>query len=611
MKKSQYGSVTKRKAILAAALGGLGVLTSQPAAAFKFEGESVSGSFDTTISLGFRQRLESTHCSVIGNDNGGCTAVSGTLGEKMFGPGGGIASPPDFNYLQSDNGNLNYKKGDVVSVALKGTHELYLKAPAGLTALVRASWLRDFKADDTRRTPLSDEAKDLAVKNWTWLDAWVAKEFHIGDRPAKVKVGNQVISWGEDVFIYGGVNITNAIDLQRFSIPGTQLKEVFRPAPMISLNASMTDDLSFEGYYQWKWNAFQFPAVGTFFSPADVLGKSAGNAYVPTSIANNIGLPGAPFPNGTVGDPGGPHGLTDAQLANPLFNPAYGAVGTGSVAYREGVRDPKGGQFGAAFRYKSDALGSDFGFYYIRYHDKIPFIGFRNAGSPTNLLGVTYFEDYGEKRNVFGVSMNTNIGPVAVGAELSYRPKDSVAVDPTVPAAGKYSVFEYAGKVARGFTTERKWQAHLTGFYLVAPSSPLGAVMTGLGAAEGYILAEAALAYYPGLDRSGAVPYLLSNYEIPNKTSWGYVVSMGLTYPNIFGSGWNMLPQLDFTHDVNGTTPNALPFVEGRKSAAFSLNFDRESKWKANLGVTRYWGGGNNNLMRDRDFAFGSVSYTF
>jgi len=575
MKKTCKSTRTKRKVALMAAMGGFSLIAAQPAAAFKFEGESVSGSFDTTISLVFRQRLESTHCSVIGNDNGGCTPVTGTLGERMFGPGGGIASPPDFNYLQSDNGNLNYKKGDVVSVALKGTHELYLKAPAGLTALLRASWLKDFKADDTRRTPLSDEAKDLAVTNWTWLDAWVAKEFHIGDRPAKIKVGNQVVSWGEDVFIYGGVNITNAIDLQRFSIPGTQLKEVFRPAPMISLNASMTDNLSFEGYYQWKWDAFRFAAAGT------------------------------------VGDPGGPHGLTDAQLANPLTNPAYGAVGTGSVAYRDGVRDPKGGQFGAAFRYKSDALGSDFGFYYIRYHDKIPFIGFRNAGSPTNLLGVTYFEDYGEKRNLFGVSMNTNIGPVAVGAELSYRPKDSVAIDPTVPAVGKYSVFEYAGKVARGFTTERKWQAHLTGFYLVAPSSPLGAIMTGLGAAEGYILAEAAVAHYPGLDRSGAVPYLLSNYEIPNKTSWGYVVSMGLTYPNVFGSGWNMLPQIDFTHDVNGTTPNALPFVEGRKSAAFSLNFDRESKWKANLGVTRYWGGGNNNLMRDRDFAFGSISYTF
>jgi hypothetical protein len=79
----------------------------------------------------------------------------------------------------------------------------------------------------------------------------------------------------------------------------------------------------------------------------------------------------------------------------------------------------------------------------------------------------------------------------------------------------------------------------------------------------------------------------------------------------VWGSGWNLVPQIDMTHDVKGTTPNALPFVEGRKSTAFSLNFDRDSKWKVNMGVTRFWGGGSNNLMRDRDFAFGSVSHSF
>ncbi len=609
MKTWKDKGVSRRATAVTFAIGSLGLLAAQPAAAFKFDGESISGSFDSTISLGFKKRLESTSCKVIGNDNGGCVPVTGTLGGlsplSLNDPNN---SNPDFNYLQSDNGNLNYKKGDIVSFALKGTHELYLKAPSGLSGLLRASWMRDFKADDTQRTPLSNAAEDLAVKNWTWLDAWVAKEFHIGDRAAKVKIGNQVISWGEDVFIYGGVNITNAIDLHRLNVPGTQLKEVFRPAPMISLNAAVTDNLSFESYYQWKWNAFEFPAVGTFFSPGDVIGKGASNAYVPTSIANYF--LGAGLPYGTVGDPGGPHGLTDAQLA-AATNPAFGLAGVGSVAYREGIRKPKGGQYGAAFRYTSDALNSDLGFYYIRYHDKIPFIGFRNAGSPANLLGVTYFEDYGEKRNVFGVSANTNIGPVAVGAELSYRPKDSVAVDPTVQVMGKHSVFEYAGKVSRGFTTERKWQAHLTGIYLVAPSSPLGSIMTALGAAEGFILAEAAVTHYPGLDRSGNTPYLLPNYELPTKTSWGYVLSMNLTYPNVWGSGWNLVPQLDMTHDVSGTTPNALPFVEGRKSTAFSLNFDRDSKWKVNMGVTRFWGGGSNNLMRDRDFAFGSVSHSF
>lgn len=234
-----------------------------------------------------------------------------------------------------DDGNLNYKKGDIASLALKGTHELYLKSPGSLSGLVRGTWSRDFKADDTRRTPLSDEAKDLAVKNWTWLDAWVAKEFQIGDRPAKVKIGNQVMSWGEDIFIYGGVNVTNAIDLRKFHTPGTQLKEVLRPAPMVSFNVGVSDSVSLEGYYQWKWNGFQFDPVGTYFSGADVIGKGARGAYVPTSIDCFLG---AGLPYGTVGDPGGAHGFNEGQLADGALDPAFGAAGVGSVAY---PRDPQ------------------------------------------------------------------------------------------------------------------------------------------------------------------------------------------------------------------------------------------------------------------------------
>lgn len=610
MKKHTNGAHRTRRIASMAALGGLGLLATQSALAVKFDGETFSGSFDSTISIGMQKRLSSPDCRIIGNDNGGCVPVTGTLGALTTGGDPNNANP-DFNYLNSDDGNLNYKKGDIPSLALKGTHELYLKTPNGFSGLLRGTWSRDFKADDTRRTPLSDDAKGLAVQNWTWLDAWVAKEFEIGDRPAKVKVGNQVISWGEDIFIYGGVNVTNAIDLRKFHTPGTQLKEVFRPASMISLNTGVTDNLSLEGYYQWKWNGFQFDPVGTYFSGVDVIGKGAKGAYVPTSIANYF--LGAGLPPGTVGDPGGAHGFSEAQLADPALNPAFGEAGVGSVAYRADTRRPRNsGQFGLAARYKADALQSEFGFYFLRYHDKIPFVGFINAGSISNLLGVQYFEDYGEKRNVFGVSMNTSIGPVAVGAEISYRPKDSVSIDPTVPTPpNPYSVFEYPGKVSRGFVDEKKWQAHLTGFYLLAPSSPLGALMTGLGASEGFILGEVAVTNYPKLDLSGYIPYLLPNYELPTRLSWGYVISAGLTYPNVWSSGWNLTPQVDFSHDVKGTSPNTLPFVEGRKAATLSLNFDRDSKWKASLGITKFWGGGSNNLMMDRDMFFASLSHSF
>lgn len=590
------------------ALGFAAALLAPPALAFQIETGSISGSFDSTVSFGFQRRMQGTDCHIIGNDNGGCVPVTGKLG--AIAPGNDPNnSNPDFNYLQSDDGNLNYKKGDFPSAVLKGTHELFLKYPGGWSSLLRATWSHDFKADDTRRTPLSADARDLAVHNFTWLDAYIAKEFYIGDRPAKVKIGNQVISWGEDIFIYGGINVTNAIDLRKFHTPGTQLKEVFRPAQMISFNAGVTDKLSLEGYYQWKWNGFQFDPVGTYFSNADVVGRGSGPAFVPTSIAN--AFLGAGLPYGTVGDPGGT-GLTIAQLADPATNAAFSPF-AGSVTYAEPTHQPKdGGQFGLAARYTADAINSDLGFYWIRYHDKIPFISFRNSGSPSNLLGVTFFEDYGTDRNVYGASLNTRVGDVAVGAELSYRPKDSVGIDPTVPASGKYSVLSQPlGDAVRGFVDERKWQAHLTAFYLPAPSTALGSVIKGLGASEGYILAEAAVAYYPKLDRSGAIPYVLPNYDLPTRTSWGYVISTGITYPNVMQSGWNMSPQVDFAHDVHGTSPNTIPFVEGRKALTLSLNFDRHNKWRANLGYTSFFGGGSNNTLNDRDMLYGSVSFSF
>lgn len=601
----QRKNIRLNRLIRALAFGGAGLLAAQPAAAFKFEGESVSGSFDSTISFGIQQRMQGRDCRIIGNDNGGCAPTTGTLGTAVNGPGFGFTANPDFNNLQADDGNLNFDKGDITSAALKGTHELYLKMPQGVSSLIRATWVRDFRADHTRRTPLTEDAKDLAVQNITLLDAWLAKDFDIAGMPSKVKLGNQVISWGEDIFIYGGVNVTNAIDLRKFHTPGTQLKEVFRPAPMLSINSGLTDKLSLDAYYQFHWNGFQFDPVGTYFSGADVIGRGVQGAFLPSSLLG--------APTGSFGDPG--------TVSTGMLQPAgtrlslADLVGAGTFVPREFERKPRNsGQFGAALRYKADN-GVEWGAYYLRFHDKLPFVGFgANPGAPGP---DSYFVSYGESRDLFGISANTLVGDVAVGAEISYRPNDSVMIDPTVPLAGRHSVMDVANTTGArayvaGFVEEERWQAHLTAFYLVAPSSTMGNVSRALGAAEWTMLAELAYTYYPKLNRSGAIPYLLPNYELPTRGSFGYVLSTFLSYPRVGGSEWNMAPQLDFAHDVNGTSPNALPFVEGRKALTVSLNFDRDnSKWKANIGATRYWGGGSNNLAIDRDMLFASMSRSF
>lgn len=590
-----------------------GLLWTQPSYAILFGSEDgISGSFDSTLSYGFATRLQSPDCHLLGGDSGGCNpGTNNELGRYYnLSRGNGYANA-DINYSNADDGNLNYDKHDVFSHVLKGTHELSLRFGDGWSALGRVAWAKDFKMDNVRTTELDDQAKRDATERFDLLDLWVAKSFDIGEMPAKVKVGNQVISWGAEIFVPGGINQINALSLPKYHTPGTQLKEVFIPAPMASFNIGLTETLSLEGYYQFKWNAYSLDPVGTYFSSADIAGEGRRPIYYPTNYVNNIygpllGLTCADLtPTGQCGAPG-ISGLSDADLV------AFGLA----IPYA-GEREAKNsGQYGVALRWTAESIGTDFGLFYQRYHDKTPFVGYTARSNPNNLVVDNYFINYGEDKDLFGLSMSTMVGPVAVAGELSYRPDDSVGIDPTVPfgsgltgSYNKYSVFDTG--VNKGFVEEEKWQADINAIYTFSASDPLGFIPSALGASDGFIMAEAVVTHYPGLDTSGKVPYSLPDYSVPNKTSWGYVAEIGMNYPNLFDSGVTVTPQLDFSHDVNGTTPNAMPFVEGRKSLTTSLLFNYRDRWKGGLQWVQYWGGGDNNLMADRDFLSGNISYSF
>lgn len=556
--------------------------------------------FSSTLSLGGQWRLGKRLTTTIGNDNGGNVPTGAALGSVMAGPGNDALANPDFNFLNGDDGNLNYNRGDLVSLALKGTHEFGLKTTTGWRALARATWVNDFKADDTRRTPLSKDAKDIAVRNFTVLDAWVAKDVKLfSDRNTSVRVGNQVLSWGEDIFIVGGINQINAFDLRKLHTPGTQVKEILRPAPMISVNAGVADGLSVEAYYQWKWNAFRFDPVGTFFSGADVVGAGQRPAYVPSSVLTGFDLCTPPTP---CGDHRG--GIQD---------------GINVVPFEADRLPPRGKQFGLAMRMKPRGSDAEYALYYQRYHDKLPFTTLFTdpAYAAYNVATIGYYNEYGQDKNLFGASFNTKVGPVAVGGEISYKPRDSVAIDGSVPLAGRWSIYEPAnadanGRITvRGYKEEKKFQAHLTGLYFTEVNSWTGALVKALGASEGTVLAEVAVTHYPNLDLAN-VPYLIfPSYASPTKTSWGYAFELDLSYPHVWGSDWNLVQVTVFTHDVGGISPNTLPFVKGRRSLFVGFNFDKDSVWKLQAGYAAFFGGGLNNIIRDRDNLSISLSYSF
>lgn len=533
---------------------------------------------DSEVSTGFQVRLQGRDCRIVAADNGGCQDFSSELINY-----GWLGAVPDFNYLQFDSGNLNYDAGDLVSWVLKGTHDLSVRGPDEWSGLVRFNWASDLAASRTANFDLPQDSENATNFDITLLDAWVSKGFEWFGQSAKVRVGNQVVSWGEDIFIPGGINVINAIDLRKFHTPGTALKEVFVPAPMAYLNTGVTEDLSAEVYYQFMWNGFRFDPVGTFFSAADIVGPGALPGYIPTVFG----------------------GVGDEHIA-----------GSFGIPKLKDNRPSDQGQFGATLRYQ---LGeAEIAAHYVRYHDKLPQLSFTAMdGLPTG-----YFLDYGEERDLFGLSGNmpvtTPFGEVVLGAEVSYRPRDSVAIDPTVGVTtGPYSLLANSAAnpgvsmTGRGFVEEEKWQAHVTANYLFSPDSPFGKLQEMVGGTDGWILLEAAFVNYPGLNTDGSVPYLLPDYSLPDKFSWGYVVEVGMTFPHIFGTPINFTPFIDYMHDVSGTSPNAVPFVESRKSLALNLGFNYLGKIKSNIVYAVFLDGGNNNLVRDRDFVGMSFTYAF
>ncbi len=93
--------------------------------------------------------------------------------------------------------------------------------------------------------------------------------------------------------------------------------------------------------------------------------------------------------------------------------------------------------------------------------------------------------------------------------------------------------------------------------------------------------------------------------------SWGYVVAGRLEYSNMIGAV-NMKPKFSFRHDVQGKSPGpGGSFLEGRKAFMLGADFDYQHKWSGGISYTTFFGGGDQNVIADRDFVALNAKYSF
>ena len=90
----------------------------------------------------------------------------------------------------------------------------------------------------------------------------------MNDLPLQVRVGNQVINWGESLFVQG-INQINPIDLTSLRRPGTEIRDAFLPVRALSANLGLGGGSSLEAFYQFQWSPANLDSCGTYWSPVE------------------------------------------------------------------------------------------------------------------------------------------------------------------------------------------------------------------------------------------------------------------------------------------------------------------------------------------------------
>ena len=102
-----------------------------------------------------------------------------------------------------------------------------------------------------------------------------------GERYFNVRLGSQVINWGEATFTSGINGLQNRADLIARNTPGVEVKEILLPTGAIYGQVDLVPDLTLEAYYQYEWKKTELNGVGSYFSDRDFLGPGARNFLIP------------------------------------------------------------------------------------------------------------------------------------------------------------------------------------------------------------------------------------------------------------------------------------------------------------------------------------------
>lgn len=442
-------------------------IASANATQLDFSDGEVTGRFDNQFSYGVGMRTQGADRDLAAETSGG-TAFYTELGGRNV-----------KTQANKNDGNNNFPEaGDITSSTVKWNSLLELSwkqfgmqvsgfafhdqalADVEGTSGNDADFINSVNArDQFTNQRLTGDAADYAVSDARLSSAYVWGDMEIGSRTMNVRLGYQVLSWGEALFMQDGINQANPADLSMLRVPGAEIKDALLPLPMLTFSGNLTDALSAEAFYEFGWDRSEADPVGSFYSTTDAFFGHGSQAVIVDfegTSAESISRLYNFYQRGT-----------DANTA------MSSRVSTNKLADVEPQDD---GQYGLALHYMAESLNNtEFGLFFMNYNAHKPtagavlgeslgsasdretcaaaFTALEQAGiaTPADCAGLSsylsgipggaagaqivggmnavhyvdsskYFLQYEDNLQVYGFTFSTNIGETSLAGELAYRP---------------------------------------------------------------------------------------------------------------------------------------------------------------------------------------------
>jgi len=303
--------------------------------------------------------------------------------------------------LNADDGDRNFDKGVVMNrMDLLSLFDIsYKKFGVAFSGAAWYDTIYNKTNDNDSPVTVNHDITEVAYNDFVdetvkWhgkgaelLEAMTFGTVPMGNMAFRYRAG-QFSQWWGDSFFLGWNGVAGALApvnvAKAATLPSVQLKELIMPIPQVAGSLQVTDNLSFAGYYQFKWKPARLFGTGSYFSPADLIGPGA-DRIMP--------WPGVNF-------------IRDENKGEP----------------------DDSGQFGV--NAKLETMFATFGAYYNKFHSKdfMVVTGGTQMQTPPGAppfikipLPAYYYFYYPKDIESYAVSANKAVGQYTFALEVAYR----------------------------------------------------------------------------------------------------------------------------------------------------------------------------------------------